>query len=707
MFIRTKTVETDGKTYQYAQLVESYRNEQGQPRQRLIASLGRLSEIEIENLKVALKAGKEGESVVRALQMDPDVPNLGRALDYLPVAVVLTIAERMGLSAILREVLDQARSSVPISSVILALIAHRLSAPGSKLAAVRWFEHSATPQLLEVGLEQFNNSRLHRALNALDEARAQLQLRVAESFQTETTASGALFMDVTDTWFEGCGPELAQRRKTKEGLYKKKIGIVLTVNKAGQPLRWKVVEGRRHDSQTMSRMALQLQQISWMNELPIVFDRAMGKPAHLEKLMDAGVRFLTMLSSETVAGYGWNDLEVEGLLKIDAAADDDEQAQAAAIHAVQRADFDPLGRRLWVKDLGVRKSRKARPASGLPNKASRRRKQAQRSTRAARAIRLAEELTERKEESGARYRDVAASMGLSWGKGNHLRRLMKLTPEIRALIREGDCDATLDQLEKIGALAPSEQLTAFMPHQINSESPRTEESDDERYGFSGPELRCFLSFDPVVFAAARAKACQRDDEIRSTVDRLNEQIALGSTSAKTAERRLTNLLATYSLRDCYELQTTPHGVSVERRESAWRRKRRTDGMRLFVLHPKLELTAEEALNLYTTKMAVEVDFRIIKSVLHIRPVHHQTDRKVKAHVDICVLALAVERALNAALPSDLSAPMALEELDSVKLVDIAADSRSSSKPMISKATPAQREILTKLDMLELLQPPAR
>lgn len=704
MFVRTKTVEKDGKTYQYAQLVESYRNEHGQPRQRLIASLGKLSEIEVENLKLALKAAKDGQAVAAVLQDEMDTPDLGCAFDYLPIAVVLELAERMGLSAILRDVVDEQRASVPISSVVLGLIAHRLSAPGSKLAAVRWFERTAIPQLLQVGRDQLNNSRVHRALNALDKARPHLQLRVAESFQADTTASGALFMDVSDTWFEGCGPSLAQRRKTKEGLYKKKIGIVLMVNAAGQPLRWTVVEGRRHDSKTMSQMALQLQQISWMKELPIVFDRAMGKPAHLEKLIDAGVRFVTMLSSETVAGYAWDELEVEELLSIESSGDDDEQAQAAAVDAVKQAGFRALGRRLWVKNLGVRRSRKARPPSAQPKPAGGR-KRAHRSTQAARAIRLAEELTERKEQTDARYKDVAASMGFSLAKANHLRKLMKLIGEVRDFVREGDCDATLDQLEKIGALEASEQLAAFLPHQISKQSPAEAPSDGYPYDYFGPELKCFLSFDPVIFAASRAKACQRDDEIHSVVARLNEQIALGSTSAKAAEKQVQKLLTSYSVSDCYSLQRTPHGVSVERCESTWKRKRRTDGMRLFVLHPKLEFTPDEALQLYTTKMAVEVDFRIIKSVLHIRPVHHQTDRKVRAHVDICVLALAVERALNAALPSDLSATMALEELDPVKLIDVASNPNSAARPMLTRASPFQREILTKLDMLELLEPP--
>ena len=44
MFTRLKTVCASGRTYQYVQLVEN-RRENGQVRQRLIASLGRLDQL--------------------------------------------------------------------------------------------------------------------------------------------------------------------------------------------------------------------------------------------------------------------------------------------------------------------------------------------------------------------------------------------------------------------------------------------------------------------------------------------------------------------------------------------------------------------------------------------------------------------------------------------------------------------------------------
>lgn len=60
MRLKTTRVRNNGKVYQYAQLVESYRREDGMPTQRVVANLGPRSELEIESLKAALLAGKRG-----------------------------------------------------------------------------------------------------------------------------------------------------------------------------------------------------------------------------------------------------------------------------------------------------------------------------------------------------------------------------------------------------------------------------------------------------------------------------------------------------------------------------------------------------------------------------------------------------------------------------------------------------------------------
>lgn len=714
MFVRATRVTKGDKNYLYGQIVESYRREDGKPRQRVIASLGRLSELQIENLRMALKAASDGKAVVCELAAS-DAVRVRRSLDYLPIAVVLRVAREMGLAGVLSRLLDNGDSTVAVSEMTLALMAHRLIAPGSKLAAVRWFERTALPELLGVERTELNNSRVHRVLNALDQIRPELQLGLSELNRDSSEAGGALFIDVSDTWFEGRGPSMAQRRKTKEGAYKKKIGIVLMVNRRGQPLRWEVVAGRCSDSKAMGAMARAVARISWMGELPMVFDRAMGKPAHLEELTDAGVRFVTLMTSETFASYAWDDLDVAGLDALTATSREDGQAQAAAVAAVDAAGFSAVGRRLWAKDLGVRHRREARRNTTVRRTPrSRRRRSEGVAVRVAEAMRLVEEMVELKEQTGRTHAEVAAHCGITTSRAHHLRTLLKLRPDIIERIKQEFCRATLCQLEHLAKLPHDEQWVEWERNGFDTSSepePAPEEACEQTpepisWDLSGPPVRVLLAFDPVVFVSARFAAAEQDRELRDAFEALDRKVADGRMSQQSAERKAAKLLEKHSLTDCYHVETTAERVALTRREAVWERKRRTDGFRVFALHPDVDATPTQIIELYSAKMAVEVDFHVIKSTVQVRPVHHSTDAKVLAHVDLCMLALAVERALDDALPDDISAPAALELLETVRMTEVAVNGKTRPTTVLTTATPQQQRILEHLGMLDLARLPA-
>jgi len=63
-----------------------------------------------------------------------------------------------------------------------------------------------------------------------------------------------------------------------------------------------------------------------------------------------------------------------------------------------------------------------------------------------------------------------------------------------------------------------------------------------------------------------------------------------------------------------------------------------------------DLTAEEAWQIYSTLSRAESAFRAMKSPLSERPIFHQIERRVKAHIFLCVLAyhllIAIEKSLR-------------------------------------------------------------
>lgn len=183
MHLRVSSVTRHGKTYQYAQLVESIRREQdGMPAHRVVANLGRISDpVQLENLKAAFDANRTGQRVapVASNVADPvrESARLRRPdpqLCYLDAAVVVALLEQLGLTDELVRLLPKQDSEVSPERIVTALVAQRCVAPGSKLYAVRWFPRTALPELLHVSPPQFNSTRVHRVLEELESCEREL-----------------------------------------------------------------------------------------------------------------------------------------------------------------------------------------------------------------------------------------------------------------------------------------------------------------------------------------------------------------------------------------------------------------------------------------------------------------------------------------------------------------------------------------------------
>jgi transposase len=83
------------------------------------------------------------------------------------------------------------------------------------------------------------------------------------------------------------------------------------------------------------------------------------------------------------------------------------------------------------------------------------------------------------------------------------------------------------------------------------------------------------------------------------------------------------------------------------------------------------LSVLDAVALYKDLTEVESGFRQLKDVMSLRPIHHQVEPRVKAHIFVAALALLVQRLLGRRLQEagvDLSPARAMEALSTVRLV---------------------------------------
>lgn len=119
-----------------------------------------------------------------------------------------------------------------------------------------------------------------------------------------------------------------------------------------------------------------------------------------------------------------------------------------------------------------------------------------------------------------------------------------------------------------------------------------------------------------------------------------------------------------------------------------------------------DLTAVQAVTLYKELSEVERSFRNLKDVLDLRPIYHQTDKRVEGHIFVAALAFLLHRALEKKLKAaglDLSSTEALQALRSVRIVDFQVGAQR--KRSVTEGSERVSRILAALGITEL-QPPS-
>ena len=340
MYFRTKTI----KGTPLVQLVESYRNAEGSPRQRVVASLGAadLPAPEKEAIAGAVtralrgadsgaggdwfepdlsaaaaawvarivalagrsKGGRQGvaAAVLDGVLLDDiettDVVELG------PELVALKAWEELGLTPMLAALgLNPSR----IATAQL-LVANRLIEPLSEWALIDWAGHTALPELLDTNITKSTKDRLYHTGDELLEHRVALEtaLRTHERDLFPTKRSIILY-DVTNTHFEGV---CAGNPKAKHGRNKQKrndcrqVAVGMAFDEAGLPLAHEVFEGNVADTKTLGALLDRLAPPDCGDLKPVVvLDAGFASKANIAMLRERGYSYLINITRSNRSKY--------------------------------------------------------------------------------------------------------------------------------------------------------------------------------------------------------------------------------------------------------------------------------------------------------------------------------------------------------------------------------------------------------------------
>jgi hypothetical protein len=108
--------------------------------------------------------------------------------------------------------------------------------------------------------------------------------------------------------------------------------------------------------------------------------------------------------------------------------------------------------------------------------------------------------------------------------------------------------------------------------------------------------------------------------------------------------RVGKVLGRFKVAKHFEIAITDTTFTYQRKQKAIEAEAALDG--LYVLRtsvPKEVLGAQDTVRAYKDLAKVERAFRCLKTVdLHVRPIHHHLEERVRAHVFLCMLAYYVE-----------------------------------------------------------------
>ena len=235
---------------EYVQLVEAYRDDAGRPKQRTVASLGRLDQINTElNSVISGLLRVTGQTPVAP----PPAPSVSfeAARDFGDVWTLTELWNSLGFDR-LRQVFRRTRHAIDVEALIRVMVLNRLCDPDSKLGVLRWLQ---TVTLPGVSLESIDHQHLLRAMDALVEHKEAVDGVMAGLLRPLVDQDLAVvFYDMTTIRTAGLSEQEDDVRKfgmSKEGVVARQVMLGVVQTAEGLPLYHEVFDGNTAEVTTL------------------------------------------------------------------------------------------------------------------------------------------------------------------------------------------------------------------------------------------------------------------------------------------------------------------------------------------------------------------------------------------------------------------------------------------------------------------------
>ena len=135
----------------YVQLVEAYRDSDGRPKQRTVATLGRLDQPgpgldAVDASLLRATGGAQPETKCAKETVTPSVVKFDPTRSYGDVWALTGLWQSLGFGE-LAQVFRRTKHEINVEALVRLMVINRLYDPESKLGVLRWLQSVALPDL--------------------------------------------------------------------------------------------------------------------------------------------------------------------------------------------------------------------------------------------------------------------------------------------------------------------------------------------------------------------------------------------------------------------------------------------------------------------------------------------------------------------------------------------------------------------------------
>lgn len=283
MFVREKTVKSNGKTYRYLHLLESYR-EDGKPKQRVILSLGRAEDFDRDMVDNIVSALSDYTGKMEVIDAFKDCHH-GWSKNYGDIYVMEKLWGELKLDSILEALLAEREHAFDVLSAIKALVFNRAIDAQSKLSTYEWLKE----EVYFPGAQDLSLHHLYRAMDVLIEHKKQLESMLYEKLTNLMNFDvSVVFYDCSLVDMYGESPGLVEY--SRKGRPQFLISLVLS--RDGLPLGHEVLPGNTPDIKTVKEAVEKLKDRFAIGRCIFVCDRGMVSRKKLQEIQDCGYDYI-------------------------------------------------------------------------------------------------------------------------------------------------------------------------------------------------------------------------------------------------------------------------------------------------------------------------------------------------------------------------------------------------------------------------------